>query len=394
MIYLFVVFLLLGLIYYYDYKDFHNNRDFWYKVVLAIFILLAGLRYRLGIDTPRYIYDYFHETPFIYDLTLDELDIGNYPLWNILNSLLYTIGVKFYVVQLIESAFVNILIFKYIQKHSSCIFTCVFFFFIWMYPSYCMEAMKAGFSMVLTMYAHDYMLERKWVKGGSLFLVAFLFHMSVIIIAAFSIFTFLKLDFKGGIILLFAFISGRFLLSAYGDLIEIFSFNEQIMTKAENYGDSDEFFALEGMNVYYYIVHFLTILMPSVFAFYVVKTNKNLDLLKLEPYLFLGLFFITISANIIIFFRIYYFYIIYIILFISQALIDLLKGNRNSLIPQIKLCAIIIPFLVFIFISYYGVRWMRYYPYSSVVEKSIDKGREQMYNSIRDDFCQAREYEY
>ena len=110
MIYLAVTIFLLLLLYQYDIKGSQKNRDRWYHVALIVLVVLAGLRYRLGIDTPMYIDEYYYNIPDISHIKLEDFSIGNYPLWTLLNSLGRTIGVKYFVIQLIEAAFVNILI--------------------------------------------------------------------------------------------------------------------------------------------------------------------------------------------------------------------------------------------------------------------------------------------
>lgn len=383
MVYVFIILLLLLLVYYYDYKGYKKNRELWYKVVLLLLILIAGLRYRIGIDTPAYMYDFFHETPSFDDLKLGDLNIGNYPFWNLVNSFFYTIGAKFFMVQLFEAAFVSILILRYIKKHSPYIFTSVLLFFVWMYASYSMEAMKAGFSMSLCLFANDCFINKKYIKYVFISLIAFLFHPSSILITIMSMMTFFKINRIGLIVLCIAFFAGSMIQIIYGDLIMLFSFNEYVYNKAFTYGNSDVFFVVENKNVYYYIAHYFMILIPTLISFWVVKSqNTRSSIMKFEPQLFLALFFLTMSVNIFIFFRIYYFYVIYIILFLSQAIVDLWK-NLSVRTSLVKGLLIVFPFMIFVYFSYLGERWKRYYPYASVIDKTVDLNRERMYSEVR-----------
>ena len=127
MIYLVVTILLLFLSFHYDYNEKTKNKDFWYLVCLVTFILIVGLRWRLGVDTPNYIDRFYHEYPTLDKLSWDDFSIGKDPFFVIINSLVKTAGGRFYVVQLIQSTFVNVLIFVYIRRHSSFIFTSLFF---------------------------------------------------------------------------------------------------------------------------------------------------------------------------------------------------------------------------------------------------------------------------
>ena len=58
MIYLIILLGLFFLTYVYDYRQFSRGRIVWLVVVLIVFILLGGLRYRIGTDTVNYIFDY------------------------------------------------------------------------------------------------------------------------------------------------------------------------------------------------------------------------------------------------------------------------------------------------------------------------------------------------
>lgn len=383
MIYILVIFLLLVLVYFFDIKGTRQNRDFWYHIMLIIFVLVAGLRYRLGIDTPAYLGDYFYETQELQKFNFDEW--SNSPLWNLLCSIGRTIGVKFFVLQLIEAAFVNIIVFKYIRRHSPYIFTCVFFFFIWMYASYCMEAMRAGFSMAICLYAIDYIRERKWKYGLLLFLVAILFHSSSLLILAFSFISVFRFNILGLLLLAGSFFAGIVVEDKFGDIISLMSFDDYLQAKAEAYTGSDRYSLQSGKNIFYYLYHYAPLVFSSLISFYIVKKGKiNSNLMKLEPMLFMGVLTYIISANIIIFYRVYYFYAIYFILFISQASIDIVK--RNDIYGKYSgsmALFVLISFFFFIFQTYSGDRWMRYIPYSSVIEKSVDKDRERMYDFER-----------
>lgn len=383
MIYLLIIILLLVLIYHFDIKGTRQNRDYWYHIVLIIFVLVAGLRYRIGIDTPIYIEDYFHYTPKLQHFKIEKW--SNSVLWLILCSIGRTIGLKFFILQLIEAAFVNILIFKYIRKHSSYIFTCVFFFFIWMYASYCMEAMKAGFSMAICLYANDYIREKKWKYGLLLFLVAILFHSSSLLIFAFSFISVFRFNTLGLLLLAGSFFAGIVVEDKFGDIISLMSFDDYLQTKMEDYSESDRYSLRSGKNIFYYLYNYAPMVFSSLISFYIVKKGKiNSSLMKLESMLFMFVLSYIISANIIIYYRIYQFYVIYFILYISQATVDVVK--RNNIYGKYSgsmALFVLIPFFFYVYQTYIGYRWMRFIPYSSVIEKSVDYERERMYDFVR-----------
>ena len=65
MIYFVVLLLLLILTVRYDINGKTEYRDQWYNAVLVILILIAGLRFRLGVDTVNYIYMFYHDIHFL-----------------------------------------------------------------------------------------------------------------------------------------------------------------------------------------------------------------------------------------------------------------------------------------------------------------------------------------
>ena len=73
MIYFVVLLLLLILTVRYDINGKTEYRDQWYNAVLVILILIAGLRFRLGVDTVNYIYMFYHDFPSLFDIDIDFL---------------------------------------------------------------------------------------------------------------------------------------------------------------------------------------------------------------------------------------------------------------------------------------------------------------------------------
>ena len=87
-----------------------------FLLVEILLILVAGLRYRIGGDTTNYIYSFYHVYPVLEDFSFEDYPIGKDPLYVIINSIVKTLGGRFYVVQLIQSIFVITLTFKYFKK--------------------------------------------------------------------------------------------------------------------------------------------------------------------------------------------------------------------------------------------------------------------------------------
>lgn len=376
MIYISIFILLIILSLHFDLRGKKGNRDICYYGIMVVFILVAGLRYRLGTDTPNYIWHFYHDIPKLDRLTVDDISIGNKTLWILLNSLILSLGGKFYMVQLIQTTFVNVLIFRYIKKHSNHLFTCLFFYFLCMYFSLNMEVMKAALSIVVCYYANDYVLRKKWLKAYSLFAVAILFHPQALLISFVSIFYFLRFNKLGFLVLAFSFVVGIVIQSVFGDYLMLFEFDDALADKTAALANNEHTISQDhsqiylSMAVYVYIVY-------ALISFFYIKQNVNSNLLEFEPFLFFFVLFYVVSINAFIFYRFSMYYMIYLILFISDFFVNYI-GKRRKVsfgVAYFKSFVIILPFIVLV--GYFrGSRAYRYYPYSSVIERSVDKERE------------------
>ena len=388
MIYLTIFILLLALSFHYDVGGNKKGKMYWYVAVLVILVCLAGMRYRIGVDTTRGIYAFYNET-YSLSQTWNSLKITEYPLWKLLNSLVYSLGGRFYMIQFIESAFVNILLFLYIKKHSSYLFTCVLLYFIWVYPSYNFEEMKQSFAVALALHANDFVLEKKYLKSFALFAIGCLFHFATILIAFSSLLSFfLKLNKKVVVVFVFAFFLGGIIQNYYQDYLIIFGSEEFLRSKVESYLESERFGSISDRNLNYFFLHFLPIFF-SVFAFvYTKKYSQNRHLLVLEPFLVLCMLYIVLGTRIVIVYRYVNFYLIYSILFIAQAFVDMVKLEKVNF----ALLKTIIPSVLFgfyIFTTYMGTsggrnRYAKFYPYASIIDMRVDDDRERVFSFVND----------
>lgn len=382
MIYLVVLLLLVLFSFVYDVSNKQKNRDLWYNVMLVVFILIAGLRWRLGVDTPNYLGSFYYRHPTLDNLSLYNLGIGNKPLWVLLNSIVKTLGLRFYVIQLIHASVVNILIFKYIKKHSSYIFTCIFLYSIcFCYTEYNMEIMKASFSIAICLFANDYVLEKKWIKGYLLYLLAFLFHPQTLIVALLPALYFLRLNKTGIVFIVGAFILGyigQTILGDYLDMLEML--DEDIADKADEYVNSDKY----GGQIHS-ILYILVLMVPWLFygfvsLCYLKKYRPYSPVLCLEPFIILGAIFIMAQMNMHIAYRFVDYFRIYYIIFFSELFVNMMKSSTGFTkgLQYTRVIVFFIPLFLMVGINYYR-RKVNYIPYSSIIERRIDKDREDRY---------------
>ena len=376
MIYLFILILLLCLTLRYDINGKTKYRSQWYIIMLVIFILVAGLRWRLMVDTPNYIERFYHRTPLLKDYSFD---IGKAPFYTLINSIVLTLGGRFYVVQLIEASFVNILVFKYFKRHSKYIFTCLFFYYIMCYTGLSMETMKASFSVVLCLYANDYILDKKWIKGYVLFIIAFMFHAQTLVMFVLPLMFFLRLNKTGGIILLCGFFIGVFLNVSLGDYVMYFDFDDAIEDKVSGYAESDRFGGAKD-SMTSLITQILMILYSIVSILVLRKHGQNSSLLRLERFVMLGLFFSMIRFNFDIAYRFLDYFRIHIILFYSEFMMLMIMRAKklDKYVACVRAFVAFIPFFFFVGLGKYNKRHTLF-PYSSVINRKIDSYREAKY---------------
>ena len=313
MIYLIVLILLLLLSFRYDICGKEKGRDWCYLVVLLIFILVSGLRYRIGTDTTSYLYSFYHVRPPLEKFSFKDYPIGKDPFFTLMNSLVISLGGRFYMVQLIHATFVNGLIFKYIRRHSPYIFTCVFFYAIMEFLYYNTQIMRGSMSIVICLYANDYFLERKWLKGYLLLVIALMFHAQTVVMFIMPFLFFLRFNLKGLIVLCVAFAIGQvagMLLNDYAVLLRSDE-NTTIGDKALMYANSDQYG--DEMGLKWIIVTLCPRFAYLFLIFWYLKRNDSSNsLLRLEPMFMLFCFFMMINAGFVIAYRYVAYYTVYI----------------------------------------------------------------------------------
>ena len=386
MIYLALLFLLIILSLHYDINRKKVGRDQWYWAMLVVLIMIAGLRYRTTGDTIAYLYYFYHGCPDLLHLDYTRLDIYKYePLWVLLNSSVKTLGGKFFVVQIIQASIVNIIIFKYFKKHSSYPFLCIFFYYILAYHYFNMMVMRNATAIAICLFANDFLLERKWKKAYLLYFVAVMFHYSsALFMLIHPCLLFLKFN-KTGLLCLFSMlIVGKVLNFYFGDLFALMDFNEVVSNKLSGHLEKGRF-NTEQNNLYYYIVALVLPITYIILSLYHVKKNHSKpDLLKLEPFVMMGLMFLVLRFNVGMLHRFSRAYEVYFILFYVQFFMDMSRAGKfiPNAVSLARTFVVFSPFLLSSINS--SVLSERYSPYYTIIERKLDREREISYIITRE----------
>lgn len=396
MIYILIFFLLLFLSFRYDIMGKTKYRDHWYLAVLIILILVAGLRWRLGSDTPNYLYNFYHIYPALEDFSFEEYPIGKDPFYVLINSVVKYMGGRFYMVQLIQATIVNGLIFLYIKKHCNSIFTCLILYFTcYCYTEYNMEIMRAAISIAICLFGNDYILEKKWTKGYLLYMLALMFHAQTVALFVFPVLFFLRLNKFGALALVAAFIVGYLIQAALGDYLMLLDMDDSIGDKAEKYAESDKY-GEQGGNINYFIVYILPNLIYGVLTLiYMKRYHKESRLLKFEPMLMLGMMFLIMQMSIQIAYRFVDYYRIYFIMFCAEAFVYVARNVKLSKgLAYCRAWVLIFPFVFLLAFPKLAGKRIRYAPYISVFERKVVKKRELYYHDGSLPRPLARDNEY
>lgn len=386
MIYLVTIILLLFLSIHYDINGKTKNKDIWYCIMLVVFILIAGLRWRIGLDTSNYLGDFYHVYPTIDRFSFDDYGIAKSPLYVLISSFIKSLGGRFYVVQLIHATFVNTLVFRYIRKHSPYIFTCIFFYAITCYTTYNMETMRASMGIVVCFFAYDYVLEKKWWKAYSLLIIAFLFHPEIIVLFILPLLFFLRLNKIGILFLIASFIVGKILAELLQEYLFLLEFEGTIQNKIAYATESDKWASgAEGGVIYVMLSIVLPFIMVFSSLFYIKKYKPDSNLIKMEPFLMIGFAFIMIKYNFLIAYRYVDIFKFYFIFFYSELWVDLTIRTKNleRSFSIARTFIIFIPLLFYLLYPNYISKkshGYRYIPYNSVFERKINKKQQLKFN--------------
>lgn len=355
-----------------------------YFTIQVICVFISGFSYRLGSDTLRYE-DIFLEAGTIGDLTIaDIVNNDNQPLWVILQSLSKTIFPSFYFFRFLYALFLNIVIFRFIKRETSYIYTALLCYFFLQFFNLNFEIMRQGCALCFFLLGYRYLLENKLKKYYLYCAISFLFHSSAIILTLLPLLRFNITKLRFILILCVSLcllaLSDSFLGTALNILsIGLFDFGSKssfdmlVSYSDGRYGDGVFSVAKIASCTY-------SVFLPLFLVFWLNAKYKNN---KYNSIIIALCALNILSFSIPIFFRFTkYFDIILTIFYINSFSVI---NSKNTIIRKL-VCPLFLIFYIFHGFSANfnpiretGIRGIvRYYPYSSIFEQSIDKDRERI----------------
>ena len=389
MIYLLIGIYLLFLSYYYDFKGHCRRKWFHYGVILLTLILVAGLRYHIGLDSQRYEAR-FQTLPKLNQLSIEEFSESAYdPLYLLMASFCRTISDEFWVLQLAQAILVNVVFLRFFRKNTKNVFVAILLYYVILYISNMAETMRESCAISMILLGWEY-LKSNHKFGFVIFcLFAFLFHSSAIIAIAVCLLVLAgiheKIRFSFGTVFgaLLIFVMSTVVQNVFSDALTLLAFSSRLSDKIDIYSDTAMF--SNTLNLFGIIsVSLLYGFVPYICA----KTLRGTKYSNtLEFFLVIEMFCAAFSFPISIFYRYINYFMPFVILAMAKALSE--KSYRIPFIGTLKTSIfttwllLSLPFIIerakYMFgndgDSKYKV-YSRYYPYSSILTEDLDPDRE------------------
>lgn len=401
MLYITIILLLLVLIYYYDYQQYTTSKHEWYIFVSLIFILTAGLRYRLGIDTPAYEFEYTY-APDLSEVGSYNYEQSRYGVGFILfSALAKSISGNFVMLQLLHATFVTSVVFTFFYNNSRHPFFAVLLYFLISYFPLTFEVMRESCAVCMLLIGWKYFKENKWIQYYICAAIGILFHSSagiMLILPIFYLPTY-RFLFRMGksfwITVGIVFAAAYILSEQFFSIIKLVQISN-IVEYADKYENS-KYAASTSLNIYGIITFIIRNLLYPVMAIAILKSKSAVNtrsmlgfdgINKLE-YMFCWFVYIAVITLFIkIFYRFNNYFYPFAILAISDAVFTKFKRGRRIVKFSFGIWLILLsPFLA---LHIYGLFEeegnsgipviRRYYPYESVMDPKMDKEREDLYH--------------
>ena len=384
-IYILLLVYLLGLYYLYDVRGVVKYRYVYYLFTCIILILVAGLRYRVGLDTNAYMRS-FNQS---YYPTLEDFswfhnygaDIG----WVFINSIAKSVGCGFYTVQIIQAIIVNVAVFWFIRRHSPKPFLGILLFFMFQWWNYCFEAMRESIAIAFYLFGLDALIsENNYKKYYLRVWPAALVHTFGFVVFLFPLIKYLKVNkylpfvFAGFLVLFFSI--SDLMNSMVEGMVEI---EGMAAEKATKYIESD-IYGESTLSVAGVISLFISRVIPIAYLIYVLYLNKSKETDVFIPYLLCYILVVFLRIAMPIFFRFYNYFEVMLIIAITQA-VSLPKINRRGLryYATIAMVALMVLIRAFELTEPKGYEaYKRYFPYNSVFTQDYNEQSEAIFRAF------------
>lgn len=389
-IYILLLVYLLALYYIYDVRGVTKYRFAYYVFTCIILILVAGLRYRVGLDTNAYMRSFNQP----YYPTLDQFswfanygsDIG----WVFINAIAKSVGCGFYTVQIIQALIVNVAVFWFIRRHSPKPFLGILLFFMFQWWNYCFEAMRESLAIAFYLFALDALITHNSLKRYYLRIwPAALVHTFGFVTFLFPLIRYIKVN-KYLPFIAVAFLGVFFFIGdIINDLLESMQMMEGMAAdKAMEHLSSDTY-GESSLSIVGILTLLMSRIVPMVWMIIVLQKDEKESTKTFIPYLICYILVVILRLKVPIFFRFYNYFEVMMIIAMTQAL-AVTQDNKKSLKYAVTWCMI----LLMVFIRTYELTkvetgslhgyktYNRYVPYNSIFTEDYNEESEYVFRSL------------
>lgn len=394
MIYIVVLIALLILSYHYDFLQKVKHKKLWYYIILIVLILIAGLRYRIGVDTIRYE-GHFADIPTFSTLTLDDFTYTSHqPLYFILEVFAKSISDDFWVMQLLHSILVNTVLLRFFRLNTRHLFLSILLYFVFMYNSYLFETMRESAAVAMFLLGWEWIKREKWIIFVLFAILAVGFHISAILLLILPllkilhIWEFLKVGKFTFVLLILLFVMGTVIQTQFFDYIVQLNLLESVTEKADRYAETD--LAGRTLNIFGILLGTIRQIVFPYIACLLLK-KENIISTNKDAMVFICFSFIVLSFTIGILYRYYNYFYPFALLVLSDAIyIPKIRITTRSYLKSqafsFWFATILLILAIQISVSFCAnipstsyKEYMRYYPYASVITKKLDINRESVF---------------
>lgn len=388
MIYIFVLILTVIGILKYDINNSSFSRSSlkFYSFILLVTIMISGLSYRLGIDTERYE-EMFREAKSLWNLSAaDFRNTKLMPGWILFMSTCKSVFPSFYFFRFIYACILNYSVFRFIKENTKYIYTVLICYYCISFFAFNFEIMRQGLCIALFLCSYKYIVQKDYLRYYILCFAIFSIHNSAFILFLLPLMNF-KISKSLFVLLLIIFASMIFLSQYLLGYVYVL-----LGTGLLDAGDSSASDILDAYNDGRYgdgvlsisnlIGYVYNIFIPFLLLFWV---NKRYEMSKYNCTILTLVIVNIMSIAIPVCFRFVKYFDVFLSLFYVESIIlfsQYIYRNKQSA-RKLLVTSILI------FYIYHGVgvyfkisddlrisSIYKYYPYSSVIEKSTDSRRE------------------
>lgn len=361
------------------YKATVDRNGIVYPLFLVTFILVAGLRWKVGGDSISYEDFFYNELVPLEQMGNFEFSLTKFePLFILFMSLCKTVHSEFWFFQLVHACIVNITFFAFFKKYTPFKFNALLIYAFGYFFYFNMEILREVLAICVFIYIYPLYHKKKWFTYFLCSILACFLHFSALILLFLPLARNRKLT-PNGIILIFAVVFIIVFFSTnIGFLLDLLG-QDSISSRYLLYSNV----VLNFFGIAFNFIFF--VLFPYVLYKYVLKRE---GVTVFEDLVFIYFLIAGIFTVIGGFGRLLNYFIPFMMVFYANALLCVVRDRTSPLTRTLMFFTLLI--VPFSFRTYYysrdtsnlvaGTRQVDlWYPYSSVFSKEEYPFREQIY---------------